>query len=93
MPTDITTGPQDTPRRRGTPSTRDTEGSLSVRSDQGATVVLNPTAAALWELLDGQTTVDELVVAATSLFSSSGDDIRRDIFRTLDELRRQDLLA
>jgi hypothetical protein len=64
-----------------------------VTSEAGAVVVLNPTAAALWELLDGQTTVDELVSAATSLFSGSPEDIRRDIEATLGAMREQQLLA
>jgi hypothetical protein len=81
------------PQRQGTPAPHASDGSLSVTAPTGTQIVLNPTAAALWELLDGATTVDELVQAATSLFSGSPDEIRRDIVAALDELGRQELLV
>jgi hypothetical protein len=83
----------ETPLRRGTAAAHDPDGSLRVTSDSGAVVVLNPTAAALWELLDGQTTVDEVVTAATSLFAASGDDIRDDIVTIIAEMRVQKLVS
>lgn len=89
----MTIEPDKTYQRRGVPSPHQPDGSLRVTSDAGAQVVLNPTAAALWELLDGRTTVDEVVVAATSLFSGSPEDIRRDILTTLDTLQQESLLS
>ena len=79
--------------RLGTPEGRDPDGSLTVRSAEGREVVLNPTAAALWELCDGSTTVDEMVEATTSLFSGSSDRIRQDVVETLYRLEDEQLLA
>lgn len=87
----MTVEPQDTPLRRGMAQQRDPEGSLRVTAPTGAVVVLNPTAAALWELLDGQTTVEEVLTAATSLFAGSPGTIRREIEDTLRRLREQQL--
>jgi hypothetical protein len=80
-------------QRLGSASGHEADGSLRVTAVDGALIVLNPTAAALWELLDGQTTVDEVVTAATALFAGSPQTIRDDIFSTLEELGSRSLLA
>jgi hypothetical protein len=89
----MTIEPDDTFTRRGTPALHEPDGSLRVTADTGTQTVLNPTAAAIWELLDGETTVDEVVVAATSLFAGPAADIRQDILTTLGTMREQRLLA
>jgi len=89
----MTIEPGTTFRRRGSAAGHEPDGSLRVLSDEGAVVVLNTTAAALWELLDGRTTVDEVVTAATELFAGPPETIRRDIESTLDELRGLALLT
>jgi hypothetical protein len=88
----MTIEPDTTFHRRGTAGRHAPDGSLPVTSDEGV-VVLNPTAAALWELLDGRTTVDEVVTAATELFAGPPDTIRQDIVTTLNELRGRGLLT
>ena len=70
----------------------DDDGSLTVRLPGGELVGLNTTAAALWALCDGDTSVREIVGAATTLFAGSPDSIERDILATLDELEHQGLL-
>lgn len=69
------------------------DGSVTVRVGSGELVELNATAAALWALCDGQTSVAEMVIAATTMFHASNDTIERDVLRTLDELEHQELIS
>lgn len=46
----------------------------------------NDTAAALWELCDGRTTVDEMVAAIAELSSLPEAEVRDDVTRALSEL-------
>lgn len=55
-------------------------------------VALNPTALALWELCDGETTVQEMVAAAADLFAAADDRLHEDIQRVLAELTEAGLL-
>jgi hypothetical protein len=59
------------------------DGSITVTWPDGRTAELNATAAALWTLCDGTTTVREIVAAAEQFFRSSGSDIESDILATL----------
>jgi Coenzyme PQQ synthesis protein D (PqqD) len=54
--------------------------------------VLNDTALALWELCDGDTTVEEMVVAAIGLFDAQGGRLEQDVLRALDAMTDQGLL-
>ncbi|MGI8536728.1 MAG: PqqD family peptide modification chaperone [Mycobacteriales bacterium] len=54
--------------------------------------LLNPTAFALWELCDGETTGSEMVLAVYALFGAEMAQIRRDVTNVLSELSRADLL-
>lgn len=68
------------------------DGSVTVAKAHGEVVELNQTAAALWALCDGQTSVGEIVAAATSLFQGAPDSIQLDIVTILEELERTGLL-
>lgn len=68
------------------------DGSVVVTTESGATIELNATAAALWVLCDGTTTIGEIVRAAQRFFAGSPEAIERDILRTLTELSQRDLL-
>jgi len=68
------------------------DGSVAVSTAHGEVVELNETAAALWVLCDGQTSVGEIVTAATSLFEGPPESIRHDIVTLLDELEHSGLL-
>jgi hypothetical protein len=70
----------------------DADGSITVRNGRD-TVELNATAAALWALCDGDTTVGEIVTAATSFFSGPQDGIERDIITALEALDAQGLVV
>jgi hypothetical protein len=54
--------------------------------------VLNDTALALWELCDGETTVEEMVVAAIGLFDAQGGRLEQDVLAALDTMTDQGLL-
>ncbi len=54
---------------------------------------LNESAAALWELCDGSTTIEEMVLAICEVSSVSPDKARDDVERTLAEFHRAGLLA
>ena len=69
------------------------DGSLTVRTPAGEVVELNSTAAALWALCDGQTSVQEIVGAATTFFAGSPESIEADILATLATLEDQGLLG
>jgi len=56
-------------------------------------LALNESAAALWELCDGSTTIDEMVVAICEVSSVPADRARDDVERTLVEFQRAGLLA
>jgi hypothetical protein len=70
----------------------DADGSITVRNGRD-TVELNATAAALWALCDGDTTVGEIVTAATSFFAGPQDSIERDIVQALAALEAQHLIV
>jgi hypothetical protein len=58
------------PRRRDDVLLHDeTSGSLLTVPGRDAMHVLNPTARAVWELCDGQTTVDEVAKSTVPSFS------------------------
>jgi hypothetical protein len=73
---------------------RHVEGGETVLVDPAANVehVLNDTALALWELCDGETTVEEMVVAATGLFDAESPRLERDVLAALDAMTAQGLL-
>lgn len=88
----MTTDLQACHTRRGHAEHRSEDGSLTVLSPSGVVAVLNPTAAALWELCDSKTSAAEVVTAATSLFAGPPEDIQRDILLALEKLQREGLL-
>jgi hypothetical protein len=54
--------------------------------------LLNETALALWELCDGETTVEEMVMAATGLFDADADRLQRDVLDALQAMRDRELI-
>lgn len=68
-------------------------GHVLSRPGQRVAHVLNDTAFALWELCDGQTEVEEIVVAVAELFGLDVTTARREITGTLDELAEVGLIG
>jgi hypothetical protein len=48
--------------------------------------VVNPTGARVWELVDGQRTVEEVVELICREFDASREDAERDVLEFLDRL-------
>lgn len=63
---------------------------IDVRNDQAH--VLNGSAARLWELCDGERSVDAVATAFGEPFGMSGDDVVGDVRDGLAELAGLDLL-
>ncbi|MHB1801823.1 MAG: PqqD family protein [Actinomycetes bacterium] len=57
------------------------------------TLVLNDTALALWELCDGQTSVQEMVDAVCALFAGPPERLRADVLDALDRLTDSGMLV
>lgn len=56
--------------------------------------VLNPTAAAVWNLCDGAHSLDEIAAALAVAFAvAPGEDVRGDVRRILAEFAAKALLA
>jgi Coenzyme PQQ synthesis protein D (PqqD) len=70
------------------------DGRPIVRDAHGAAVlVLNDTAAALWELCDGSTSMEEMVMAICDLSSISPTRARADVEATLARFQQGGVLA
>ncbi len=61
------------------------------RTDAGE-VELNATAYAIWELCDGETTVEEMVDASAELFDAPEETISHDVQKILRKLDRSGLI-
>lgn len=64
-----------------------------VRRDAHEDFVLNPTAFALWELCDGQTTVSEMVDAVCDLFDVTRAQARHDVVGSVRHMKEVGILA
>lgn len=65
-------------------------GDVTVIADpgRGEHVALNATALALWELCDGETTVNEMIRAVCSLFDVSMERATSDVESALEQMRQ-----
>lgn len=59
----------------------------------GSAALLNATAAAVWRLLDGQRTVDDIVDHLAGVYDADPDVIRQGVRRTIDDLASTGFLA
>lgn len=87
--------PDATRRPRHLPGTRleQREGRVIIcDADHKVMLALNESAAALWELCDGGTTIEEMVMAICELSSISARQALEDVERTLSEFERAGLL-
>lgn len=53
---------------------------------------LNPTALAIWELCDGETTVEEMVTALCELFAADPEVVKRDVLAVFESFTAERLL-
>ena len=71
---------------------QDGEATLLVVLPDDAGVVLDPTALALWELCDGETTVQEMTLAVCALYDATPETVEPDITGVLVRLEAAGLL-
>lgn len=82
------------PRQSGAVRPMRRNGTLLLFDDEGMPLgELNESAAALWELCDGDTTADEMVDAVCMACPVVRDDAKLDVARALDELSRAGLIV
>ncbi len=68
------------PRRRAGASSVELDDNLAVYDDVGQLLILlNTSAAAVWERCDGVTTVDDMVRALARAHGADADDIAEDV--------------
>lgn len=80
-------GPRDVPRRRpGLIIEHRPHGAVIVDAAGTEVVSLDDTAAALWELCDGETDVDEIADAVCTVWNVERDVAHRDVRTTLKVL-------
>jgi len=64
-----------------------------VNMDTGASVSLNPTGIAVWQLINGRRTVDQIVRAFTSQFREVPDSVDEDVGSLLTTLKEEGLVG
>lgn len=83
-----------TPGRSAGAQLESRRGELYIRDrDRDVIVAVNKSAAALWELCDGGTTLEEMVLAICELSSIPPERARADVERTLVELEGAGLVS
>lgn len=80
-------------QRPGIRIERRRERALISDAEQTNVLSLNESAAAVWELCDGRTTIDEMVMAICQVASVRPDQAREDVEMTLAKLEGAGFLA
>lgn len=81
------------PRRRDDVWLRSARDETSIYDPATKAVhILNDTALAIWELCDGETEVQEMIVAICNISHLHRDVIQEDVSRVLQELSRNGLV-
>jgi PqqD family protein of HPr-rel-A system len=80
-------------RAEGLPHQKIDDQTLVVVPRKKEVHLLNPTATRVWELLERETTVDELVKALTEEYDVDAGTARRDVEAALAEMKQKGLLA
>ncbi|HEY5385883.1 MAG TPA: PqqD family protein [Acidimicrobiales bacterium] len=82
------------PTRRAGASAVELDDNVAVYDDVGQLLILlNTSAAAVWERCDGRTTVDDMVRALAVEHGAHAEDIAEDVRRTLAKLAELGLVA
>lgn len=68
------------------------EQAILIDPDEGELLRLTPVGAAIWEALDGEKTVEEVITCVRENFEAESERIRRDVFTFLKQLRSQGLI-
>ncbi len=82
------------PLRRGGSSAVELDDNLGLYDEVGQLLILlNTSAATVWELCDGATTLDEMVRALTRAHPEQAAEIAEDVHRTMTKLAELGLVA
>ena len=82
------------PARRAGASAVELDDNVAVYDDVGQLLILlNTSAAAVWERCDGRTTVDDMVGALAVAHGTQAEDIAEDVRRTVAKLAELGLVA
>lgn len=65
---------------------QDRKGAALIGPGDSASTAINETALALWELCDGETSIDEMIDAVATLFGSPRDVIAQDVVQAITDL-------
>lgn len=86
--------PGDHPRRAPSVNVLDRSGSAKLVDQAGDQVLgLNETALAIWDLCDGQTSIDEMVEAITAAFPVDESEARTDVEHVIETFASFAVLA
>jgi len=81
------------PLRRHDLSVSESEGVFHVVDQSGTPLFrLNDTARALWDVCDGETSIDEIISAAGQLFAAPTPVLRADVIQGIEEFYAMGLL-
>lgn len=81
------------PQRRSDVKLHEDGDRSTLVTTSGTRFELNPTARAIWELCDGDTTVDELATAISEVFLIDPPAARREVAVTIQMLRDANLVT
>ena len=62
------------------------------RADVDAVLVLSPTAADIWQLIDGEASVDDISATLAVAYAADPTVVRSDVLRTVADLRDRGFL-
>ncbi len=80
---EVTVGSRVTPAAQVQLRSEGEDGALLYDPETDRVVILNPTAAAVWSLLDGSRTVAEVVAALAAEYEGMGPDAEAQVLRTV----------
>jgi Coenzyme PQQ synthesis protein D (PqqD) len=85
---------QSRPLRRAGASAVELDDNLALYDDVGQLLILlNPSAASVWELCDGTRTLDEIVRALVEVYGDAGGLIGSDVGQTVRKLAELGLVV
>ncbi|MDA0163852.1 pyrroloquinoline quinone biosynthesis peptide chaperone PqqD [Solirubrobacter ginsenosidimutans] len=82
------------PRQRDGVLAQEAQGqTVLLRLDDGSYYALDDVGARVWELCDGERSVDDIVAVMTGEFEAPAATITADVLEFIDELREERLLV
>ena len=83
----------DRPRRKANLTEDEMDEDLLIVDFRGSQIhVLNPAAAAIWELCDGQYTVEQIAALMAGHLGLPNERVQQDVAKVVDEFREKGLV-